>query len=126
MLSVQTGASRAIDECKFQFRTRRWNCSTLDDTAAAKWDADGLPRRSEVPTTVVSLPSTSRTSKRKNAKGDAATPLAISTIRLTADFISEPRLVREHDAKRRVLPREPADRREEGVPARTDAHRARR
>jgi len=31
MTSVQTGATRAIDECKFQFRTRRWNCSTLDD-----------------------------------------------------------------------------------------------
>ena len=32
MLSVQSGASRAIDECKFQFRTRRWNCSTLDES----------------------------------------------------------------------------------------------
>ena len=44
MTSVQTGATRAIDECKFQFRTRRWNCSTLDD--------DDVRRP-----TIVSLPS---------------------------------------------------------------------
>ena len=74
MLSVQTGASRAIDECKFQFRTRRWNCSTLDDTStSSKWDSDGPLRRSEVPTTIVSLPSTSKTSKKKNAKGEQNT-----------------------------------------------------
>lgn len=52
MLSVQSGASRAIDECKFQFRTRRWNCSTLDEGR-------------HLPTIVPLPPPQSFTSKRK-------------------------------------------------------------
>ena len=33
MNSVKSGAALAIVECGVQFRTRRWNCSTLDQGA---------------------------------------------------------------------------------------------
>ena len=61
MVSVQTGASRAIDECKFQFRTRRWNCSTLDDDQPGGASGNG-----KLPTSIVPLPPA--TTKKKNSK----------------------------------------------------------
>ena len=64
MVSVQTGASRAIDECKFQFRTRRWNCSTLDDDQASGGNG-------KLPTSIVPLqpPPSKNKKKSKGKKG---------------------------------------------------------
>ena len=31
---VRDGASMALDECQYQFRDRRWNCTTFNDTNA--------------------------------------------------------------------------------------------
>jgi len=33
MASVSRGAQMGIHECQWQFRTRRWNCSTVDDSS---------------------------------------------------------------------------------------------
>ena len=33
MLSVGRGAQLGIGECQWQFRFRRWNCSTVDDSS---------------------------------------------------------------------------------------------
>lgn len=33
MPSVSRGAQMGIRECQFQFRHRRWNCSTVDDSS---------------------------------------------------------------------------------------------
>ncbi len=32
MMHVGRGARRGISECQYQFRHRKWNCSTVDDT----------------------------------------------------------------------------------------------
>ena len=61
MVSVQTGASRAIDECKFQFRTRRWNCSTLDDDQASGGNG-------KLPTSIVPLQPPSKNKKKSKGK----------------------------------------------------------
>lgn len=31
MFAVAVGAQQAIQECKYQFQQRRWNCSTVSD-----------------------------------------------------------------------------------------------
>lgn len=71
MLSVQTGASRAIDECKFQFRTRRWNCSTLDETAGAATGGRDRQLPTIVPLAGMPPPpqAPSSNNKKKTAKG---------------------------------------------------------
>ena len=33
MSSVSRGAQMGIHECQFQFRHRRWNCSTVEDSS---------------------------------------------------------------------------------------------
>jgi hypothetical protein len=88
MMSVQTGASRAIDECKFQFRTRRWNCSTLDETAGAATSGRQLPTivpLAGMPPPPQASPSTNN--KRKTAKG-------IDTKPLTLDTVADPTILR--------------------------------
>lgn len=32
MMHVGKGARKGISECQYQFRYRKWNCSTVDDT----------------------------------------------------------------------------------------------
>ncbi len=32
MMHVGRGARKGISECQYQFRHRKWNCSTVDDT----------------------------------------------------------------------------------------------
>ena len=32
MMHVGRGASTGISECQYQFKDRKWNCSTVDDS----------------------------------------------------------------------------------------------